>query len=562
MKFILLKLDELKNADTNKVVLIDFLNAILSAINGSLGGISKLETTLNETTVIIRDGNPLPDIKNVISVMKEKSLKKYEIYQNHAQFDLYGYSTTNPLDSIMDYGGKGHASFIKDFSFTTEITPALSTMLTVGATANSTVVGENSTAFSKFNAGLTDRYKEKIVYLKDDGTSDTENYTVNTAYQQTGLNAGDTSTPESRAKIREKENEKKIYMDLYLKYASTYNSYKNYIKSLAGTSPTYNGEADTYKDALINFITYKQQADFSLRASLAKQDPTKYLIFTPSTGFIPFNMSLTMDGLSGMKIYSKFYIDTTYLPANYPDNADFLIKNINHNISNNKWTTKLESVVISQSGDQESKGKVDIFPNGQNTPSQQSAYADGGTIVPSSDKVGAQPYSASEVAKSLTAKGQQNGLLNINDPLVLEKLMFLPPSADKTYYPDRYWRLHPSAAKAYLLFYNAAKSAGYNWTLSSAYRSKQHQASLGSGTTVASPGSSPHGLGGAVEISELYLAVGGSGDPFLNSSARQNNPLYKWMSENGPKFGWHNPNRLADKSGVAEIWHWEYWGLI
>jgi hypothetical protein len=347
MKFILIKLDELKNADTNKVVLIDFLNNILSAINSSLGGISKLEATVfNETTVIIRDGNPLPNIQEVIKVMKDKNLSKsqFEIYDKYAQFDLYGYSTKNPPNSTMDYGGKGHASFIKDFSFTTEISPELSTMLTVGATANSTVVGENSTAFSKFNAGLTDRYKEKIVYLKEDGNPDTEIIPWASA---------DYTSPEARAKTREEGEQQRLYKELYLKYASTYSSYCDYIKKLAGKNPTYNGEADTYKDALNNFITYKQQADSALWASLVKKDPINYAIpakFAPSTGFIPFNMSLTMEGLSGMKIYSKFNIDTEYLPANYPDNADFLIKNINHTISNNKWFTKIESVVISQQG--------------------------------------------------------------------------------------------------------------------------------------------------------------------------------------------------------------------
>jgi hypothetical protein len=55
-----------------------------------------------------------------------------------------------------------------------------------------------------------------------------------------------------------------------------------------------------------------------------------------------------MDGLSGMKIYSKFFIDVEFLPANYPDNAEFLIKNIVHKIENNKWTTQLESIVISK----------------------------------------------------------------------------------------------------------------------------------------------------------------------------------------------------------------------
>jgi hypothetical protein len=346
MKFILLKLDELKNADTNKVVLIDFLNNILSAINSSLGGISKLEATLfNETTVVIRDGNPLPNIQEVIKLMKDKKLSKsqFEIYDKYAQFDLYGYSTKNPPNSATDiYGGKGHASFIKEFSLTTEISPELSTMLTVGATANSTVVGENSTAFSKFNAGLTDRFKEKVVYLKDDGTPDTEIIPWASA---------DYTSPEARAKTREEGEQQRLYKELYLKYVYTYKAYGNYVYRLS--QKIYNGEADTYKDALNNFITYKQQADSALWAYLVKKDPTKYAIpakFAPSTGFIPFNMSLTMEGLSGMRIYSKFNIDTEYLPANYPDNADFLIKNINHTISNNKWFTKIESVVISQQG--------------------------------------------------------------------------------------------------------------------------------------------------------------------------------------------------------------------
>jgi len=340
MKFILNKLNELKNADTNKVVLIDLLNDILAGINSSLGGINKLEVSINETTVIIRDMNPLPNIQEVIKVMKANS-KQFNIYDKHAQFDLYGYSTVGT-----NYEGKGHASFIKEFSFTTEISPELSTMITVGATANSVAVGENSTAFSKYNVGLTDRYKEKIVYLKSDGTIDTETYTD--PY-------GDiVSTPESRAEQMEATNSVKLYTDLYMKYASIYHNYCDYIRKLAGdgyVGPVYTGEADVYKDALVNFITFRQQGIAAQTAYQVKKDPTKYAFpsgFKPSTGFIPFNMSLTMDGLSGMKIYSKFNIDTTYLPANYPNNASFLIKNINHTISNNKWFTKIESIVISQ----------------------------------------------------------------------------------------------------------------------------------------------------------------------------------------------------------------------
>jgi hypothetical protein len=53
-----------------------------------------------------------------------------------------------------------------------------------------------------------------------------------------------------------------------------------------------------------------------------------------------------MDGLSGMKIYQKYTIDTTYLPANYPTSLEFLIKGITNNIQNNEWTTTIESIAI------------------------------------------------------------------------------------------------------------------------------------------------------------------------------------------------------------------------
>lgn len=564
MRWVLIKLDELKDANDNKVVLISFLNNILSNINGALGGTNKLEATLDDSTntIVIRDINPLPGTESVIRTLNEST--PYKLSDQYAHFDLYGYSKTEDEEykiANTENSYYGHASFIKEFNFTTEITPGLSTMITVGATANSTVVGENSTAFSKFNVGLTDRFKEQIV--QSTGSSPNTQYQgFNTSFNllnpgaslPAGSTADDAATEEIKA--------------LYLRWAQTYNAYIKYLKNLSVEGgKKYNNDADTYKDALVNYTTYLQQARqlrYNLRAKELKKEgkPVPFnSSFAPGTGFIPFNMSLTMDGLSGMKIYSKFFIDTRYLPANYPDSAEFLIKNIEHKIENNKWFTTLESIVISKGEVEENflKTKVDLGGKGfQNNSGYSNSYF--GIPIPASDKTGATAYDNSTTAKSLKSKGKANGQLDINDPSVLEKLTFLPSTANKTYYPDGYFRLYPSAAKAFKAFYNAATSAGYKLTVTSAYRSRQHQASLGSGDTVASPGSSPHGWGGAIDFSELYQAVGGSGDPSVNSYARQNSALYKWMIENGPKFGWHNPYRLADGNGVDEIWHWEYWG--
>jgi len=532
--FILNKIDELKD-DKNKVSLIDFLQGILQGVNTALGGINDLDVFIDETTntVKIIDKNPLPNLDKVINYYKDKGIQ-YKSIENSslstepAYFELYGYN-----------GNNGTAGFIKDFSFTTELTPEFSTIITVGAAANGTVVGENDTALSKLNKGLEDRYKNTV---------------TNGSFSESN-NISNISTSISSSKE---------YEELSNKLGKIYFEYTTFLKTLSPTkSSNYDTlqelnveEIDTYKDTLTNIIQLKQQIVKVKERINNLNNPQQSNTASPSTGFIPFNLSLTMDGISGMKINQQFTIDTSYLPSNYPNVVKFLIKNISHEVSNNKWYTKLESYCIA-SGVLDENTSPNLTSTGQNSDVTSQPI-----IIPSNNKVGALPYDNSDLAKYIKSLGKQNGLLNINDSSVLQKLTFLPPSANKIYYPDGYWRLHPIAAKSYISFYNSAKAAGFNWTLGSAYRSRQHQSNLGSGNTVSSPGSSPHGWAGAFDVSELYQAVGGSGAPYVNSLVRQNNPLYKWMSENGPKFGWYNPYRLSDGNGVDECWHWEYWGSI
>jgi hypothetical protein len=53
-----------------------------------------------------------------------------------------------------------------------------------------------------------------------------------------------------------------------------------------------------------------------------------------------------MDGLSGMKVYQRFEVDTDFLPSNYPTSLEFIIKGITHTIQNNEWITNIESIAI------------------------------------------------------------------------------------------------------------------------------------------------------------------------------------------------------------------------
>lgn len=136
--------------------------------------------------------------------------------------------------------------------------------------------------------------------------------------------------------------------------------------------------------------------------------------------------------------------------------------------------------------------------------------------------------------------------------------------AKYTYRGESGWYLlHPEAAAAYKQLRAYAVQQGVNFTLTSAYRDFDHQKALRDGSKggAAPAGSSPHGWGIAIDISELYHAVGGSINPERNRRARASNRLYRWFAENAPKFGWYNPCRLADGSRTEEVWHWEYWGF-
>jgi hypothetical protein len=167
--------------------------------------------------------------------------------------------------------------------------------------------------------------------------------------------------------------------------------------------------------------------------------------------------------------------------------------------------------------------------------------------------VGAQAYPGAPDFR----KNYKNAFIPLDAMIGIEK-------GAKTRYKYKgeggWFLLHPEAASQYFKMKEQAIADKIRWTISSAYRDYDHQVSLGSGSTVATPGASPHGWGAAIDFPELHALVGGSGSGTINKAAREKSSLYRWLSNNGPKYGWYNPYRLADGNTTDEIWHWEYWG--
>jgi hypothetical protein len=72
---------------------------------------------------------------------------------------------------------------------------------------------------------------------------------------------------------------------------------------------------------------------------------------SPTAGFIPISLSLTFDGMSGFKIYNSVNVNTSFLPRNYPDSLNFIVKGVTHKLSGHSWETSLDTVVIAQNAD-------------------------------------------------------------------------------------------------------------------------------------------------------------------------------------------------------------------
>jgi hypothetical protein len=65
-----------------------------------------------------------------------------------------------------------------------------------------------------------------------------------------------------------------------------------------------------------------------------------------TTGFIPFNIEFTIDGLSGIKIYNKLRIDASFLPAGYTKTIDFIVTGIEHKLKDGDWETVIKTTMI------------------------------------------------------------------------------------------------------------------------------------------------------------------------------------------------------------------------
>ena len=107
--------------------------------------------------------------------------------------------------------------------------------------------------------------------------------------------------------------------------------------------------------------------------------------------------------------------------------------------------------------------------------------------------------------------------------------------------------LSPGAAASFSAMSKAyAAQTGVPLCITDSYRSLPDQIATKAkrGRFAATPGTSHHGLGVAVDL------CGGVQD--------FGSPAHQWMRQNASLYGWYHPSWAAAGGSLPEPWHWEY----
>ena len=102
-----------------------------------------------------------------------------------------------------------------------------------------------------------------------------------------------------------------------------------------------------FEDSIINEnVSVATEYFRTLVASNIKDAQNNQKQSAGSIGFIPYNVSFTMDGISGIKIYNELHIDTNFLPNGYTKTTDFIVTGIDHSLQNGDWETNINLTLI------------------------------------------------------------------------------------------------------------------------------------------------------------------------------------------------------------------------
>ena len=284
--YILAKLEELGKIESkeNRTVFI-FIDSILKGIQRNLGDINEFHMHYDEdeATYSIVDKKIIPDEKQFEKDPDDSSLP-------HSYIDVAGLGTE-----------------VSNLNVVSKISGKLTTMLSIAAGSSNTS-DSDTLNLQRWNTGLRDRH----LYEKAD---------KKTANKKAS-NKTENDTLEERAKV----------------FAEKDDELKDFIKRV--NKPTSKFKVDLPESEFDDMAVLHQ--------SVTEQYLNKITVDKKinAPGLIPFELSFTMKGISGIKVGQAFKVNEFFLPKRYQNRVAYIVTGLDHLVNDNKWTTNVTSQII------------------------------------------------------------------------------------------------------------------------------------------------------------------------------------------------------------------------
>lgn len=296
--FAIEKLDTLKRnkADRN-VAIREYLQSILDGVNRSLGGLNNFKINFDDCSQVLRviDLNHVPETLEYIE--------------------------------IPSFGKK---SLAYEYNYSSKITKELAAQVVIASQAEDKGIEnlpDDVLSYHRLNGGVTDRFTKSVT---DSDNSNTPTSTLSAILSTTATAQTGTAQPTINFGSPKKKDDSRAIRGPLSLYYQLYNIY-----SLAEEGKIN----QSISDSLINMYSDRQMQ--SLNQSNPSTDKNHKIGI-----LMPLEMSITMDGISGILPYSAFLLPNDRLPPRYRNRVAFIVFSINHELDNNQWKVTLRGQTI------------------------------------------------------------------------------------------------------------------------------------------------------------------------------------------------------------------------
>ncbi len=274
------------------VALKPFLDTVMQDITKATGGFNVFRVSYRDdsNTVIIKDDQWTPNLQEEAASVLDKS--SYKANRRFMELQVFG-----------------SGSLVRDMEFKTNMSTKMSSMIAISAqSGGQTANAQDASPIGTYNTN----YEDAFMTVKLNSVTTGSAITTETAKQQAEQAQERLNTLEDAVK-RFNQHVKQIYSNGYVSKAEIPPAVAYYI--------------DRFR-------------------TLKALDPA-----TTAAPFIPANLSLTMDGISGMLMGNAFTVPEQRLPASLRGTdgytkVGFTVVGLSHTLEGNQWLTKVRGQMI------------------------------------------------------------------------------------------------------------------------------------------------------------------------------------------------------------------------